>query len=523
MNLGKAVFTIGGWTVLSRITGLVRDTLMASYLGAGLVADAFAVAFRFPNMFRSLFAEGAFNAAFVPLFAGKLESEGREAARHFAEQSNAVLAVLVLGVVTLMEIFMPWAIYVLAPGFDDVPGKIEMAAEFSRITFPYLLFISMVSLQSGVLNALGRFAAAAGTPVLLNITSVAVLLALAPYTPTAGHAMAWGVFASGIAQFLWLLVSMRRAGMSLRPVLPAFTPEVKTLLKRVVPGAVGAGVYQVNVVLNTVIASGVAQGAVSYLYYAERLNQLPLGIVGIAIGTALLPALSRQLRAGERAAADESQNRAMELGLLLTLPAAFAFAVIAGPIIALLYEHKAFGPQDTIQVARTLTAFSLGLPAYVLIKVVTPSFFARHDTTTPVKAALASMVVNVALNLLLMHSLQQVGMALATAVAAWLNLGLLVWRLKKLDHFTVDRRLKIRTLRILAACLAMSAVLYGLDIALQPLWSVSRLLVVILLVMIGGGAYGAAVLLFKAMSLGELKGMLRRKAVKGPAEPAPEV
>jgi putative peptidoglycan lipid II flippase len=483
---------------------------MASYLGAGLVADAFAVAFRFPNMFRSLFAEGAFNAAFVPLFTGKLEGEGREAAREFAEQAYAVLGVLVLGVVALMEIAMPWAIYLLAPGFDDVPGKIELAAEFSRITFPYLLFISMVSLQSGVLNALGRFAAAAGTPVLLNVTAVAVLLTLAPYTPTAGHAMAWGVFASGISQFLWLVFSMRKADMSLRWVRPALTPEVKTLLKRVVPGVVGAGVYQVNVMLNTIIASGVAQGAVTYLYYAERLNQLPLGIIGIAIGTALLPALSRQLRTGDTAAADETQNRAMEFGLLLTLPAAFAFAVIGQPIIAVIYEHGSFKAADTVQVAHTLMAFGLGLPAYVLIKVVTPSYFARHDTTTPVKAAMVSMLINVALNLLLMRSLQQVGMALATAASAWINFGLLVWRLKKLDHFTVDARLKSRMVRILAACLVMSAVLWQADILLEQ-WVRWRLPQVALLIAIGGGAYGLAVLLFKAVTIAEFKGMLRRK------------
>ena len=511
MSLGKAVVTIGGWTMLSRITGLVRDTLMARFLGAGMVADAFFVAFRFPNMFRSLFAEGAFNAAFVPLFAGKLEGEGKEAARHFAEQAYAVMGVLVLGVVIVMETAMPWAIYLLAPGFDDVPGKIELAAEFSRITFPYLLFISMVSLQSGVLNALGRFAAAAGTPVLLNVTSVAVLVALMPYMPTAGHAMSWGIFASGIAQFLWLVSSMRRAGMPLRWVRPAFTPEVKALMKRVVPGAIGAGVYQVNIVLNTVIASGIAQGAVSYLNYAERLNQLPLGIVGIAIGTALLPSLSRQLRAGDKEVAAETQNRAMELGLLLTLPAAFAFAVIARPIIALLYEHGSFGPEDTMQVARTLTAFSLGIPAVVLIKVVTPSFFARHDTTTPVKAALAAMVVNVVLNLVLMHSLQQVGMALATSVSAWLNFGILVWRLKKLDHFTVDARLKSRLVRIIAACLVMSGVLWGADTLLEPLlpW---RLPLVVLLILAGGGAYGVAAILLRAADLRELKGMLRRRS-----------
>ena len=254
MALGKAIATIGGWTMLSRVTGLAREMLIARYLGAGLVSDAFFVAFRFPNLFRSLFAEGAFNPAFVPLFAGKMEQEGLEAARDFAERCQAVLVFALLGFVALMEIIMPWAMYVLAPGFDDMPGKLELATELSRITFPYLLFISMVSLQSGVLNALGRFAAAAGTPVLLNIVSIAVLLILAPYMPTAGHAMAWGVFASGLAQFAWLLFSMKKAGMSLRFVRPRMSPDVALMLKRVVPGAVGAGVYQINLTVNTMIA-----------------------------------------------------------------------------------------------------------------------------------------------------------------------------------------------------------------------------------------------------------------------------
>jgi putative peptidoglycan lipid II flippase len=512
MSLGKAVFTIGGWTVLSRITGLAREMLVARYLGAGMVSDAFFVAFRFPNMFRALFAEGAFNAAFVPLFASKLEGEGRDAAKLFAEQAYAVLGTLLLGVVIAMEIAMPWAIYALAPGFDDVPGKIEMAAEFSRITFPYLLFISMVSLQSGVLNALGRFAAAAGTPVLLNLTSMAVLVALAPVTPTAGHAMSWGVFASGVTQFLWLVTSMRRAGMSLRWVRPRLTPEVKQLLVKVVPGAVGAGVYQVNLLINTIIASHVANGAVSFLNYADRVNQLPLGVVGIAIGTALLPTLTRQLRAGDQAAAGNSQNRAMELGLLLTLPAAFAMATIAHPIIALLFERGSFTAADTDQVAPALTAFSFGLPAYVLIKVLTPSFFARHDTKTPVKVAMVSMAVNIALNLILMGPLQHVGMAAATAVAAWINLGLLAWILHKHDLFRLDTRLKSRLWRILLACLAMSAVLQGAQILLDPLWRHWRLAAFVLLVAAGGATYAAVVLASGAISLAEFKAMLRRKA-----------
>jgi len=512
MSLGKAIFTIGGWTMASRVAGLAREMLVADYLGAGTISDAFMVAFRFPNMFRALFAEGAFNAAFVPLFAAKLESEGREAARQFAEQACAVLGSLVALVVIVMEIAMPWAIYGLAPGFDDIPGKIELAAELSRITFPYLLFISLVSLQSGVLNALGRFAAAAGTPVLLSVTSMALLVALAPISPTVGHAAAWGVLASGVSQFLWLLISMRRAAMSLRLVKPVLTPEVKTLLKKVVPGALGAGVYQVNLLINTVIASSVANGAVSFLYYADRLNQLPLGVVGVAIGTALLPTLTRQLRARDLAAAEQSQNRAMEFGLLLSLPAAFALTVLGHPIIAVLYEHGAFTPADTDKVAPALAAFSAGLPAYVLIKVVTPSFFARHDTSTPVRIAMISMVLNIALNLALMRPLGHVGMALATAIAAWVNLVLLSWRLHQMGYFSLDDRLKARAWRIVVSCVVMSFVLLAAQKALAPAWAVWRLGTLVLLIVIGLVTYGGAIVMIGATNLGEFKTALRRKA-----------
>lgn len=515
MSLAKAIATIGGWTVLSRITGLMREMLVARYLGAGTVADAFFVAFRFPNMFRALFAEGAFNAAFVPLFAGKLEGEGAEAARQFAEQCFAVLAVALVAFIALIEITMPWAIYVLASGFDDTPGKLALATEFSRITFPYLLFISMVSLQSGVLNAMGRFAAAAGTPVLLNLTSMAVLVALVPYVETPGHAMAWGVFVSGVVQFLWLVFSVRRAGMGLRLVRPRLSPEVKLMLKRVVPGAVGAGVYQVNLLINTMIASQVANGAVSYLNYADRVNQLPLGVVGIAIGTALLPLLSRQLRAGEVEAALESQNRAMEMGMLLTMPAAFAFLVIAHPIIAVLFERGSFTAADTAAVAPALMAFALGLPAYVLVKVLTPGFFARHDTKTPVKIALVTLMVNVALNLALMGPLAHVGMALSTAIAAWLNVALLAWTLKKRGYFATDRRLLDRLWRILLACLVMTGVLAAADRLLAPMLAVQglRLFALCILVAAGGLSFAVAILFTGAARLGELKAMLRRRRV----------
>jgi putative peptidoglycan lipid II flippase len=513
MNFAKAIATIGGWTVLSRITGLMREMLVAHYLGAGTIADAFFVSFRFPNMFRALFAEGAFNAAFVPLFAGKLEGEGREAARRFAEDCFAVLAVALVGVIALMEIAMPWGIYVLAAGFDDVPGKLALATEFSRITFPYLLFISLVSLQSGVLNGLGRFAAAAGTPVLLNLTSMAVLVALAPYLETAGHAMAWGVFASGVAQFSWLVFSVRKAGMGLTLVRPRLTPEVRQMLRRVVPGAVGAGVYQVNLLINTMIASQVANGAVSYLNYADRVNQLPLGVVGIAIGTALLPLLSRQLRSGDTGAAMESQNRAMEFGLLLTLPAAFAFVAIAHPIIAVLFERGSFSAADTDAVTPALEAFALGLPAYVLVKVLTPGFFARHDTRTPVRVAMLTMLVNVGLNLALMRPLAHVGMALSTAVAAWLNVALLATILFRRGHFSLDRRLLDRGWRIVAACLAMAATLGGAARLLAPALSSHgwRLPALAALVVAGLVVYALAAVLIGAARPAEMKALLRRR------------
>ena len=513
MNLGRAAATIGGWTMLSRITGLAREMLVARYLGAGWVADAFFVAFRFPNLFRSLFAEGAFNAAFVPLFAGELERNGHEAARLFAERCLAVLTWTLIAFVAAMEIAMPWAMEVLAPGFGDMPGKMELAIALSRITFPYLLFISMVSLQSGVLNALGRFAAAAGTPVLLNLVSMAVLVALAPYTPTPGHAMAWGVFASGIAQFLWLVASVRRAGMALGATRPRLPPEVRLMLRRVVPGAVGAGVYQLNLAINTVIASLVANGAVSYLNYAERINQLPLGVVGVAIGTALLPLLSRQIKAGDTAAAMAAQNRAIEMGLLLTLPAAAALMVIAHPVVAVLFQRGHFSAADSAAVAACLRMLAAGLPAYVLIKALTPPFFAREDTATPVRIAAVAMVVNVALNLALMGPLSYMGMALSTALAAWVNVALLVWRLRRRGYFAPDARLGGRLWRTLAATLAMVAVLFVAERALatalaEPLW---RFLALALLVAIGALAYAGAAVALGAVRRGELAGMLRRR------------
>ncbi len=513
MSFARSIATVGGFTMLSRITGLMREMMIAQFMGAGTVADAFFVAFRFPNLFRSLFAEGAFNAAFVPLFTGKLTDQGQDSARAFAEQALAVLAVALGLFVVVVELAMPWAMQGLAPGFGDVPGKMELATELSRICFPYLLFISLTSLQAGVLNSVGRFAAAAGTPILLNLTAMAGLWALSPYTPTPGHALAWGTFASGVVQFSWLVFSVRKAGLHLAIVRPRLTPEVRLLVKRIVPGAVGAGVYQLNLVINTMIASTVANGAVSYLNYADRVNQLPLGVVGIAIGTALLPLLSRQLRSGQREAALDSQNRAMEFALLLTLPAAAALMTISHPVIQLLFQRGSFGPAATVATAAALVAFAAGLPAYVLVKVLTPAFFAREDTATPVKVAGATMALNLALNLVLMHPLAHVGLALATALAAWFNVATLAVILHRRGTFTMDARLRRRAPRILLASLAMGAVLLVAEHLVRSLatGSLATLGVVAFLVVLGLATFLAAAALLGAAHLAEVKKMLRRR------------
>jgi len=516
MNLLRSIATIGGFTLGSRVTGFARDILVANYLGAGMVADCFFVAFKFPNLFRRLFAEGAFNAAFVPLFAGKLEAEGEAAAKRFAENAFAVLAVALALFVAVMEMVMPWAMYVFAPGFDTVPGKMELAAELSRITFPYLLFISLVSLQSGVLNSVGRFAAAAGTPILLNLTLMAALVGLTPVTETSGHALAIGTSIAGVLQFVWLMFSLKKAGWLLSWRLPRLDHQVKLLMKRIVPGAVGAGIYQVNLLVDTMIASLVAEGAVSYLYYADRINQLPLGVVGIAVGTALLPILSRQIRAGQDADADYSQNRALEFSLLLTVPAMAAIAVLSVPLVTVLFQRGAFGPAETMATAGALAAFSLGLPAYVLAKCLTPAFFARQDTATPVKLATIAMVANIVFNLALWPlGLAQVGIALATAASAWLNVMLLALTLRKRGYFSLDDRLKAKAGRIVFASALMACAEGVAAWWLEPLieQGPEALRAALLAVLVGGGiaVFGTLAHLTGAVRWNELKGMLRRQ------------
>ncbi len=462
MSLLRGIATVGGYTMLSRVLGFLRDVLTAAYLGAGPIADAFFIAFKFPNFFRRLFAEGAFNAAFVPLFAGMVARDGRVVARDFAEDAMAVLIAVLLALTLAIEFAMPQFVALVAPGFRDEPEKLALAIEFSRITFPYLLFISLVSLQGGVLNSLDRFAAVAVTPVLLNLSMIGALLVLTPRLGSAGLALSWGVALAGVTQFLWLAFACGHEGMSLRLPVPRVTPEVKRLLTLMLPAALGSGVVQVNLLIDIVIASLLPTGAVSFLYYADRLYELPLAVIGIAIGTAILPLLSRQIRLGENAAAATTQNRALEAAMILTLPATVALIVLAQPIIATLFERGAFDASATRETGRALIAYALGLPAYVLIKLLAPCYYARQDTRTPVKIAVLCVAVNTIAALALMQMLAHVGIALATALAAWLNAGLLAHGLVRRGHWTIDRRPLLRSARALGASLVMGAALLAL-------------------------------------------------------------
>lgn len=459
MALFRSIATVGGYTLLSRVLGFLRDVLVAAYLGAGPIADAFFVAFKFPNFFRRLFAEGAFNAAFVPLFAGKVAAAGREAARTFAEDTLAVLLTVLLVLVVAIEIAMPWFLRVAAPGFVDEPEKFRLAVEFTRITFPYLLFISLVSLQGGVLNSIDRFAAVAATPVLLNLCLIGALIGLTPITATAGHAQSWGVAVAGVAQFVWLALACSRVGMGLSLPRPRLTPEVKRLLALMLPAALGSGVVQVNLLIDVVLASLLPTGAVSYLYYADRIYELPLAVIGIAIGTAILPVLARHVRRDEHEAAIATQNRALEAALLLTLPAAAALIILDRAIIAVLFERGAFRGGEVIATAAALSAYALGLPAYVLIKVLTPCFYAREDTKTPVWIAVLCVIVNSAAALVLMKFLAHVGIALATAISAWLNAVLLASGLRRRGYFAPNKQLIGRLGRMVAATVVMALAL----------------------------------------------------------------
>ncbi len=517
MSLAKKFASVGGATMASRVLGFAREAMIAAFLGAGPVADAFYAAFRFPNLFRRLFAEGAFNAAFIPLFAKELESGGKPAAREFAEQILSVLVLVLLILSALAMIFMPTLVgTIIAPKFANDPDKFELTVLLTRIMFPYLMAMSLVAMFSGILNSFRRYFLAAFAPVVLNIIFILVLVfaGVVELTDAAiGQAMAWGVFASGILQLLLLIYGIRKEGFPLSLRMPKVSPSVKRLLVLAVPTAIAGGITQINLLVSQIIASA-QSGAIAVMNYADRLMQLPLGIIGISIGVVLLPELSRALTAKNAEEAAHLQNRSIEFGLGLTVPAAVGLFMLNLPLVALVYERGAFD-RDTAEITSlVLAGFAIGLPSFVLIKIFQPSFYAREDMRTPMWFSGVNAILNIILSLVLFPIYGVLGLALATSTAGWVNAILLWASLHFGRHFRIASKTWRNVLLICFASLVMAGVLYAgslwLGVAITDSGLLSRLAMIGLLIAVATVAYFAIVIATGAIPKEQLKRMLRR-------------
>ena len=455
----RRIFTVGGFTLLSRLTGFARDIMLAAILGAGPIADAFFVALRLPNHFRAIFAEGAFNAAFIPAYAHIHGNGGEASARLFASRIFTLLLAVQVILLAVAWLFMPQVIALLAPGFVDDPQRGALAVTLTRITFPYLLLITLVTLYGGMLNVMHRFATAAAAPILLNLSMMAAL-ALAVFFPTAGHAAAWGVLVAGVLEFLLLAGDAKRNGVLPGFAKPKLDEDVRGFFRALGPATLGSMGTQVALFADTIIATFLAAGALSALYYADRLNQLPIGVIGIAIGTVLLPEMSRQLTSGDRIGAMASQRKAFDFTLLFSVPFVAAFLTVPDIIMRAMFARGAFTKSDAAAAGATLAAYAVGLIPFVLIRSAIATFLARKDTATPMIAALTGVAVNVALKIALVGSLAQIGLALATAVGAWVNLLLVVFFAVRRDHLEIDRGFVRSMLKFAAAGIVLAAALW---------------------------------------------------------------
>ena len=517
MSLYRNFLSVGGLTLLSRLFGFVRDALMAAVLGISPVSDAFNAAFRFPNLFRRLFAEGAFNTAFVPMFAGALETEGADGARELASRIMSWLVAAILLVTIVVEVFAPQIMVVFVPGFVGDQAKFELTVFLTRIMFPYLACMSLMAAYAAILNSINRFFAAAFAPVVLNLVNISALIPLALLTLDDRDTAFWvavATMAGGIAQLALVWWAIRRAGFLPRLRLPRLDAEVRRFWVLAVPAIIAGGITQINIFVGTIIASG-ADEVMSIIYNADRLYQLPLGIIGIAIGTVLLPELSRHIGAGRTDDARQSQSQSLFLSMLLTMPAAGALIALALPVVRVLFERGAFGPDDSVSVSEALVGFAVGVPAFVLIRVLQPGFFSRQDTTTPTVFAAISLLVNIGLSLALFASLRHVGIALATSAAAWVNVLLLAIFLARRGHFTLTGPEWRQQGLIALLTLLMGLGLWGAVVLLGPVFDPGynfpvQALALAALCVLGAGAYFALVHLSGVQRLGALLRRLRR-------------
>ena len=522
MSLVKKFATVGGATLGSRIFGFARETFMAAALGTGPMADVFYAAFRFPNLFRRLFAEGAFNAAFVPLFSKEIEANGVDGAKRFSEEVFGVLFSALLIITIVMELMMPWLVeWIIAPGFADDAEKTSITIRMAAVMFPYLMCMSLTAMLSGMLNSLHHFFAAAVAPVFLNVVMIGALfygLYIHADPRTIGWYLSWSVLAAGLLQMAVVYAGVRYAGINIGFRRPRMTPNVKRLLVLAVPAAVTGGITQINQIIGQAIASG-KEGAIAALQYADRIYQLPLGVVGVAVGVVLLPELARALKAGHAKEAGNIQNRSIEFVLFLTLPAAAGLWILSDPIIRVLYERGAFSAQNTAVVAGILAIYGLGLPGFVLIKALQPGFYAREDTKTPMRFTMISVVINSGLAISLFPLIAEKGIATAEATAGWTNTLLLGFTLLRRGHLSWEWALARRTVMLLVSTGIMSAALiYALPHAqpwLQPgsplVHKVTALFVLLGLSMI---VYFACAFLIGGADLGMIRRNLKRRAKK---------
>jgi putative peptidoglycan lipid II flippase len=520
------ILTVGGLTLLSRVTGFLRDIIMAAVLGAGPIADAFLVAFRLPNHFRAIFAEGAFAAAFVPAYARIRTQDGPDAAKLFGDRIFTLLLASQIVLLALALAFTPAVIRLLAPGFVDEPTRFGLAVTLTRITFPYLLMMTLVTLYSGILNSIGKFATAAAAPILLNLTMMATLL-VATLFPTAGHAAAWGVLIAGVLEVLLVGGAALRGDVMTVLRRPRLDDNVKRFFKALGPATIGSAGVQLALFADTIIASFLAAGALSALYYADRLYQLPGGVIGIAVGTVLLPEMARRLAAGDDAGARAAQARAIEFTLLLAIPCVVAFLIVPDLIMRALFMRGKFTAEDAQAAAWTLAAYTIGLIPFVLMRSVVATFLARHDTATTVKAALTAVAVNVALKIVFLYftTLAQVGLALATAIGAWINFALIVWFGVRAGFMGFDRAFKLALGKLALAGAALAVALF---VAQWPVLAITAgipgahtIVALVLLALIGALAYGGAILgLFGKSWLASF--WRQPKTTSSSAPPAPE-
>lgn len=505
MSLYKNAFTVGGLTLISRIFGYVRDVLFAAILGASALNDAFIIAFRLPNLFRTIFGEGAFNASFVPLFSA-LQDKNKSKAMKFAQTVQTLLLLALILLSTLMIIFMPEFMLLTAPGYYANKEAFDLIVFLGRITFPYIIFVSIMAFYGGILNSLNKYFAFAAAPILLNV----VFILAVPFVylfPTPAHTLSTAAIVAGVAEMLWMMYFAHKEGFLIKLTKPVITDDVKKMFCRMGPGLLGSGVAQINIWVSTIIASYIIGGN-SFLYYADRIYQLPLAIIGTAMGTVLLPVLSKSFASGNVKEAIATQNKAIDFCMLLTIPAFMGIAFLAHDIIYILFEHGNFTSDATAKTASALFIFSFGLPAYVLIKVFSSNFFANGDTKTPVYIASISLVINIVVSLVFLPVYQHVAIAFGSVAAAWFNSAALWVIAHNRRKYKMEKEMFIRLMKIIISSLLMVITLF---ITYSITHYLHEVFALILMITIGAMAYLGSILMFKLVTKQELKKYLAMK------------